>query len=105
METVTIVAEGLGYPVDKIWKEQALYEAGVEDYLDVIRDTPDEVNSLMVVGHNFTISHVANYFLGDVVEMLPTSGLVGISFKTDRWDEVKSVKPKQLFVVFPKILK
>ena len=105
METATIVAEGLRYPVDKIWKEQALYEAGVEDYLDVIRDTPDEVGSLMLVGHNFTISHVANFFLGDVVEMLPTSGLVGITFKTDRWDEVRSATAKQLFVVFPKMLK
>jgi phosphohistidine phosphatase len=71
----------------------------------VINDTPDEINSLMVVGHNVTITHVANFFLGPGIEMLPTSGLAGISFNTEKWKEIQSVQPEQLFVVFPKMLK
>ena len=105
LETAKLIASGIDYPIENICQEPVLYEAGLNDYLNVIYDAPDEINSLMVVGHNFTITHVANFFLGPEIEMLPTSGLVAISFDTEHWKEIPSVKPEQLFVVFPKMLK
>ena len=105
LETAKLIASGIDYPIENICQEPVLYEAGLNDYLNVIYDAPDEINSLMVVGHNFTITHVANFFLGPEIEMLPTSGLVAISFNTEHWKEIPSVKPEQLFVVFPKMLK
>jgi len=105
METAKLIASGVDFPVENIHREPALYEASLRDFLDVIYDTPDEINSLMVVGHNLTITHVANFFLESGVEMLPTSGLVAILFETEHWREIPSVKPEQLFVVFPKMLK
>jgi phosphohistidine phosphatase len=105
LETAKLIAAGINYPIENICKEPVLYEAGLHDFLDVIYDTPDEINSLMVVGHNFTITHVANFFLGPEIEMLPTSGLVGISFDTEHWGGLASAMPKRLFVVFPKMLK
>jgi phosphohistidine phosphatase len=105
LETAKMVAAGIDYPIENISREPALYEASLHDFLDVIYDTPDEIKSLMVVGHNLTITHVANFFLENRIEMLPTSGLVAILFETEHWREIPSVKPEQLFVVFPKMLK
>jgi phosphohistidine phosphatase len=105
LETAILIAAGIDYPVQNIYREPTLYEAGLNDYLNVIYDMPDEMKSLMIVGHNFTITHVANFFLGPEIELLPTSGLVAVSFDTEHWGEIPSVKPKQLFVVFPKMLK
>jgi phosphohistidine phosphatase len=105
LETAKLIAAGIDYPIENIYQDPALYEAGLHDFLNVIYDTPDEINSLMVVGHNFTITHVANFFLGPEIEMLPTSGLVGISFVSEHWRAIPSVQPEQLFVVFPKMLK
>jgi phosphohistidine phosphatase len=105
LETARLIAEGIDYPIENIYQEPSLYEAGLNDFLNVIYDVADEINSLMIVGHNFTITHVANFFLGPVIEILPTSGLVAISFDTEQWREISSVKPEQLFVVFPKMLK
>jgi len=105
LETAKLIAAGVDYPIENIYREPALYEAGLNDYLNVIYDAPDEMNSLMIVGHNFTITHVANFFLGPEIEILPTSGLVAISFDTEHWREIPSVQPEQLFVVFPKMLK
>jgi phosphohistidine phosphatase len=104
LETAKLIASGIDYPIENINQEHVLYEAGLDDFLNVIYDAPDEINSLMVVGHNFTITHVANFFLGPEIEMLPTSGLVAISFDTEHWKEISTVKPEQLFVIFPKKL-
>ena len=105
LETARLIAAGVDYPIENIYQETALYEASLSEFLNVIYDTPDEINSLMIVGHNLTITHVANFFVGPGLEMLPTSGVVAISFKSEHWREIPSVQPKQLFVVFPKMLK
>ena len=105
LETAKLIAAGIDYPIEKIQLEPGLYEASLRDYQNLIYDAPDEINSLMIVGHNLTITYVANFFLGPEIEVLPTSGLVGISFDSEQWREIPSVEPKQLFVVFPKMLK
>jgi phosphohistidine phosphatase len=105
LATARLIASGIDYPIENIQIEPSLYEASLRDYQDLIFETPDEINSLMIVGHNYTITHVANSFLGPEIEMLPTSGLVGISFDLEHWREIPSVEPRQLFVVFPKMLK
>jgi phosphohistidine phosphatase len=104
LETAKLIAAGVDYPIRNIIEEPSLYEASLNDFLNVIYDAPDEINSLMVVGHNFTITHVANFFLGPEIEVLPTSGLVAISFDTEQWKEISTVNPEQLFVIFPKML-
>jgi phosphohistidine phosphatase len=105
LETAKLIAAGIDYPVENISREPVLYEASLNDFLDVIYDTADEIRSLMVVGHNLTITHVVNFFLGPEIEILPTSGLVAISFDTEHWKGITSARPEQLFVVFPKMLK
>jgi phosphohistidine phosphatase len=105
LETAKLIAKGINYPIENILQEPGLYEAGVNDFLNVIYEVPDEINSLMIVGHNLTITYVATFFLGPVLEVLPTSGLVAISFDTEHWRDIPSVKPEQLFIVFPKMLK
>lgn len=40
-----------GLRVQEVWGDPALYEADVEDVLDSIREVPDDVRTLVVVGH------------------------------------------------------
>jgi phosphohistidine phosphatase len=105
LETAKLIAAGLDYPIENIKQEPALYEARPKDYLDLIHEIPDEINSLMIFGHNLTITHVANIFLDQGIDILPTSGVVAISFKTEHWIEIYTIRPEQKFVVFPKMLK
>jgi phosphohistidine phosphatase len=105
LETARMVANGLDYPEENIKTESAIYEGRVNEFLDVICETPDKFNSLMIFGHNPTISYVANSFLDQGFELLPTTGVVAISFDTEHWKEIQSVRPVQQFVIFPKMLK
>jgi phosphohistidine phosphatase len=101
LETAKLVAEGLGYPADKIVLESNIYEAWYERILDVICGTPDEIGTLMIFGHNPGISEVANVFLHPPVDMLPTSGVACFTFKTDRWEKIPGIHPHSQYTLFP----
>jgi len=105
LETARLIADGIAYPVEKIRIEQAIYEAAVDDYIDVITTCPDEVSSLMIFGHNPTITYVANFFLSKKIELVPTSGVVSVIFDTDQWSGITEIKPSKESVIFPKMLK
>lgn len=105
LETARLIAGGIGYPVENIKIEPAIYEGSADDFLDVICTTPDEINSLMIFGHNPMITYVANLFLDKVIDLLPTSGIAATFFKTDQWNKISEIRPQKEYVVYPKMLK
>ena len=52
------IADGGSFDVEPTASE-ALYGAGPETALDLVRETPDGVDALVVVGHNPTIAYLA----------------------------------------------
>ena len=104
-ETALLVAEGLGYPAEKILTERKIYDGYYDRILDVIYATKNDIGSLMIFGHNPTITHLANLFLHPGIEMLPTSAVVGISFNTDAWEKIPAAEARQEFIIYPKMLK
>jgi len=86
--TAMIFARTLDYQLNKIKINKKLYESGVDGFLDVISSVKDEFDSVILFGHNpditFTANLLSNGFGGD----LPTSGIVAIEFKVNKWEEV-----------------
>jgi phosphohistidine phosphatase len=103
-QTAVLVAKGIGYPEDKIRVERKIYDGYYDRILDLIYATSNEVNSLMIFGHNPTITHLANLFLHPGVDLLPTTGTICISFDTEKWESIPSIDPVSEFIVFPKML-
>jgi phosphohistidine phosphatase len=52
------VAEGGSFAVEAVYSE-SLYSAGPEAALDLVRETDDGINTLVVVGHNPTMAYLA----------------------------------------------
>ena len=104
-DTAKLMAAGLYYPVNKIKIDRKIYDGYYDRILDVIYGTSNDVNSLMIFGHNPTITNLANLFLHPGIEDMPTSCVVCLSFKTDKWEDIPSTEATQEFVVFPKMLK
>jgi phosphohistidine phosphatase len=103
-QTAVLVAKGIGYPKDKILMDRKIYDGYYDRILDLIYATSNEVNSLMIFGHNPTITHLANLFLHPGIDFLPTAGTICISFDTDKWESLPAVDPVSEFIVFPKML-
>ncbi|MFZ4521394.1 MAG: SixA phosphatase family protein [Bacteroidales bacterium] len=104
-ETAKIIAAGLNYPVNKIKTDRKIYDGYYDRILDIIYGTPNDANSLMIFGHNPTITNLANLFLHPGMENMSTSCVVCLSFDTDKWEDIPSKEAIQEFIVFPKMLK
>ena len=64
----------------------------------------DEYNTIILFGHNPTFTNIANYFLDEKIDNLPTSGLVCIEFETDKWNTIASSPKLKNYVIRPKEL-
>ena len=104
-ETAKITAGILGYPVNKIMKDRRIYDGPYNRVLDLIFGTPDDVDSLMIFGHNPLITQLANLFLTSGIDIMPTSAVICITFQTDKWEKLPSVAAVREFYVYPKMLK
>jgi phosphohistidine phosphatase len=103
-ETAKLLAYGLKYPFEDIKVDRQVYYADGDSILDQFYDLPERFNSIMIVGHNPTLTDLANRFLKNPIENLPTSGVVSITFSTDKWEEVPSASRKTNFILIPKEL-
>lgn len=101
-ETARILAHGLKYPVENIKIDTHIYYADGDSILNQFYDLPDSYNSVMIVGHNPSLTDFVNLFLKTPIENLPTSGIVSFSFETDHWDKVPVANRKTNFILFPK---
>jgi phosphohistidine phosphatase len=104
-DTAVLIAQAIGYPPESIRINKMFYHANEEDIFDEICEVPDTVQSLMIVGHNPTFTDFANQFLDSKIEWLPTSGVVSVSFNTERWEKIMETKSSLNFIIFPKKLK
>jgi len=105
LETARILAHALQFPMTNHKIERLLYEGDEDKISDLFYDIPLKTESLMIVGHNLTITNFANLFLPEPIDYLPTSGIVCIQFDTNFWDEIWQAKIISNFVVTPKMLK
>ena len=80
------------------------FDSFVDDIFDELFALDDSINSVMIFGHNPTFTDFVNYFKRPEIYNLPTSGVVAISFKTDKWEEIPNSKSKIEFLVTPKML-
>ena len=84
--TARLVAAEIGYPLEFLQRENALYLASVGDILDVIAAQDEGFNHLMLFGHNPGFTDFANYLVPGLTGNVPTAGVVSVSIDTDSWD-------------------
>lgn len=104
-ETATLIAKGIGYGTDVIIKTKNLYHAGVDEIYDELFSIDNYINSVMIFGHNPTLTYFVNNFASPEIDNLPTSGVFSIAFKANSWESIANAKFKINFVVFPRMLK
>jgi phosphohistidine phosphatase len=104
LETAKLIATGLNYPENRIKTDRKIYDGYYDRILDIIYGTPNDVRSLMIFGHNPTITNLANLFLHPGIENMPTSCIVCLSFNAPGWEQIPAVPCEEEFIVFPKML-
>jgi phosphohistidine phosphatase len=85
MSTAALVAGVLKYPHERIQVIEKIYQADVGDLLRVMHELPNEANSVLLVGHNNTITDFANLLSPSKLPELPTAAIVCLRFNTNHW--------------------
>jgi phosphohistidine phosphatase len=103
-ETAKILAHALKYPVENIKVESQIYHSDGNGILNQFYNLPDRFDSVMIVGHNPSLTDFVNLFLTSPIDNLPTSGVVCFDFDTDHWGKLPMASRKTKFILFPKEL-
>ena len=86
-ETTIQLLKGLEFTEDIVQWNHALYNASSNTILHEIMQVSDDVNELVVVGHNNGLSEVVSFFYGDYAA-LKTSGYARYEFNTAHWTDI-----------------
>ena len=103
-ETAKIIAEALD-PEENIRIDQKLYEADAGDLFQMLMEMPEDADSVMMVGHNPTVTEFVNTYLRKPIEWMPTSAVACFVFKTKSWEMLPDARHKTKFFITPKMLK
>ena len=101
-ETSEIVRPIL-FSTQKIEIEEELYTFSHYLLDNWIRKLDNQLQNVLIFGHNPAFTDVANEFGNELIYNLPTSGFVWIQFKSDHWKEIK--KGETVKIILPKEIK
>ncbi|WP_026462012.1 SixA phosphatase family protein [Adhaeribacter aquaticus] len=102
LTTATLVAKELEYDAEKIAIEESIYKANKHELLDIIRSIPNQFDKVLLLGHNYSITEVANLISPEIIAEIPTAGVVGLNFTCTTWREITKENSTFLFFDYPK---
>ena len=88
----------------KYEKAEKLYHPSEENFLSVIYDLHDSVDTVALFSHNNGISNFANTFTDQIMHM-PTCGVAAFDIECQSWSEFEGANKKLAFFYEPKKLK
>ncbi|HRI60707.1 MAG TPA: histidine phosphatase family protein [Saprospiraceae bacterium] len=102
LTTALFFAAAFDIEGDAVVQEQDVYEASLPDIIHIVGNLPDTAHTVMLFGHNPTLTDVANRFSENFIDNIPTCGVVQIESKTGTWKafDESNAAVKQCF--FPK---
>ena len=102
LTTATLVAKELNYPIDNIAIDENIYRAGKTELLDILAEVPYKNQHLMLVGHNYALTELANLLSPEPIPNIPTAGIVCLKFSSESWASISKENATLLFFDYPK---
>jgi phosphohistidine phosphatase len=102
IHTAILFSLTVGFPLEKICITKKLYETDEYQLEEFVKGFSDDLNTVMIVGHNPTSTDFVNLFLNETIYNIPTSGLVGLSFSSTKWMKIGKSSLLSSFFHFPK---
>ena len=100
--TASILAERLSFDLKKIEFKDEMYQASVKLLLDIISNLSDDLTSVMLVGHNPTISQLVDYLsMEEEIENFPTCTVAALQFELESWKKIDKDTGIILFLQSP----
>ncbi len=101
--TSEVMAEQTGFDQAEIEYVENLYEGAPRTYLAALNALPPSVDSVMLVGHNPSVTYFAEYLTHEQIGDMPTGAVAAIEFP-GTWAEVSGRTGKLRFFDSPEKL-
>lgn len=102
-QTAELVQPFFKNPSPKLTLEPAIYLARPGELLGVLAAVSDDIDELVLIGHNPGFTQLANMLLPDLaLGNLPTAGAVAIDCETQSWRHLDRAQFKLRFYDYPK---
>lgn len=99
--TAVIFCTQLGLDSDKLILNPELYDCTAQQILNVLQNVQNKNKSVLVTGHNPSMSDVLHRLTNEAYTEMDTGTLVSVSFEIDSWKEITKVKGKINYSIVP----
>ena len=103
LHTAMICLRQLRYPLETFKVIPELYDFSGNHVLNFVQSLPNDLNTVLIFGHNHAFTHIANSLGSQHIENVPTSGFVHLQFQDASWVSIS--KGTTIQTIFPKQLK
>jgi len=91
LKTAYLVAQQSNYPTINIEANRNIYHASANEMLEIIAQTSNDIDKLMLVAHNPGITSLCNQLLKNsrhYFTNIPTAGLATVSIAITNWQQI-----------------
>lgn len=105
-ETARLLCEKSHFPQDRIIYEQRIYDADLDDLLDILGSVSSDFQRPMILGHNPSLDSLLIYLCGDKLprtgkgKLMTTASIARISMP-DNWDDLPRACAKLTNLIRP----
>ena len=85
-ETLDLFLEEFTFEGEPRFVEQ-LYHADLRDYIELLAELPDDVETAMIVGHNPTMAYALEFFTNSF-ERFVTAAVAYLAFDVESWSDL-----------------
>lgn len=100
--TAVYMARGTGYRKKDIRYDEGLYLGSLRYHLTLLEELFEGANVVFLVGHNHTITELAEFLTGEYLGNVPTCGIVGIEYPQENGFTPAAGRGRLLFFDYPK---
>lgn len=99
--TAEIIAQGIQFPSNRIKTIDKMFQPSLDDLQEIIAQIDPDHKSAMLVGHNPTISQLAQYLCYSVQMDLSPCGVVALTYDMKSWDQIFKQRGTLLYIIQP----
>jgi phosphohistidine phosphatase len=102
--TAGFIADAMKLDPDQVLLEEELFQASTRTFLDLIHQLDDTHTHVMCIGHNPTISYLAEYVTKAEIGDMAPGGLAIIRFNCNAWKDAGPDKGELMNYIHPQML-
>jgi len=101
LTTARLFAEEFGISKERIVSQKTLYENTLDGYLQLIQELDSNLQKVMIIGHNPTMTNLVNLLAPALVDGMPTCAIAVINFSFEDWREAGQIYAESATFDFP----